>query len=545
MPLRNPYVTDGLDEATPWTSPGRIPAYLAWAGKGFLRCWLQTRRIPLLFQGLPAVVLAAVLAMLFISSDQPVSLETIDGYLRRAEHATAAEEFTEAEFYFRKLEQLAPDDRNVIEQHARLHARQGNYFDAFRMMESLVRDDDQTNDPRIHRWLAEMALQEDVGLQNPLDYAKEHLVAVLDDEPEDRRAHYFFMRLHLMKGDIPSAIEHLERIQSRPAELQLLLASLYQQRDPPDAVRTEHNAKSAAELLRKEIQETQTSDVSTYHQLAAAYILLKDFDRAIQTLRQARTKFDDEATRRQMSTAYVAWSDHVRQQRPDDVGEQMQLLEKALQLAPNEPKALQRMLEIASAEGPGAEAAEARLRKALVDGAAPAAIHFSLGALAAKRGDMDAAMRHFRQSEQLNPGTAVTLNNIAYIMAQSPDADLQQALTMANQAVEMAPQAAPFRDTRGQILTRLERWSEAISDLEYANSKMDDLSSRVAINRSLAVAYRGLGDEQTAEAYQDKFEELRARLIEEQKDRPASVVAPDLGTTEDEASAAGADEAST
>ena len=519
MPLRNPYASLGVDDPAEPIRVSQLPAYVVWAVWGFVHCWWETRRLSTLFQGLPAILLAVVLGMLLISRNQSVSLETIDGYLARAEAARALENYDEAEFYFRKLEQIAPDDRNAIEQHAYLHADQGNYGEAFRMMEALVRDEDQSNDVEIHLWLAKTALTKDVGIESRFEYAKSHLVAVLEDDPTNRYAQYFFARVYLRQGDVASAIEHLQHVASYSSELQLLLASLYVQLDPPDVKRSQAQASSAVSTLEATIRETQTADVNTYHQLAAGYVLLGKFEDSVRTLRQALTKFNIESTQRRLSKTFVAWSDDIAKKRPEAVGERMKFLEKALELAPNEPLALNRMLEIASAEGPGAEEAEQKLRQALVDGIAPAIVHFSLGSLAAKRGDSEAAMRHFKQSAQLNPRTAVTLNNMAYIMAHTEDADLIQALELVNQALSMAPTAHPFRETRGQILLRLNRWSEAITDLEYANSGTDDLPTRIEIHRGLAVAYEKINDPDMSAVYRTKLEEL---VAEAQSERPGT-----------------------
>jgi tetratricopeptide (TPR) repeat protein len=498
---------------------------LNWSLSGFLKCWLRTRHLALLIQGLPAIALGVVLGGLLISSGQPATSDTIDTYLTRAEGAIAQEDYEQAEFYFRKLQLLAPDNPAVIDKRAELAAGQGNYLEAVRLREALVRDGDRSNDARIHKWLASTALEQDLGLESPVDYARSHLDAVLAEKPGDPEAHYFFARLHMLQGDISNAIAHLEPIAAFDARFQLQLATLYLMRQPPDRVRALSNARSAASIFRKEIEQTQTSDVNTFHQLATAQVILSEYESAVQTLRQALTRFDQEATRKQLARAYVAWSDDVRRNAPDDLPRRMRLLEQALQTAPDEPAALHRLLEMASAEGDDAVQAETALRSALVDGVAPAAVHFSLGTLAAKRGDLEAAMRHLQQAEQLNPKTPVTLNNMAYIMAQMPEGDLNQALELANQAVKMAPRAAPFRETRGQILVRLERWSQAITDLEYANTRMHEPASRMAINRSLASAYRGLGDAATADAYQKKYEQLARQL---QQHRPAAELGAEI-----------------
>lgn len=528
MPLRNPYAAIGVDAPAPQFSALQLPAYLAWAGVGFLRCWRQTRHVGYILQGLPALLLVAVLAILFWSRDQPVASQTIESYLARAENAMHLEDYEQAEFYFRKLKELAPTDRKVIHEHALLHARQGDYFEAFRMMETLVSDDDRSNDVKVHLWLAKTALEQDVDIEEPLEFARRHLVAVLEADPNEVYAHYFFAVLHMRQRETANAIEHLRPIAVYSAELQVLLASLYMQLDPPDVARAQALARTVSDSISRTIESTQTSDVSIYHQLSGAYVILGEYEKAIQTLRQAAVKFDLEATRRQLSRVYVAWADDVRNRRPDDMAERIRLLERALQSAPNEPLALHRMLEIASSEGEGAESAEQALRQALVEGVAPAAVHFSLGTLAAKRGDIETAMRHFKLSSQLNPRTAVVLNNMAFVMIQTPDADLDQALMLINQAIDIEPGAAPFRDTRGQILIKMNRAREAIGDLEFANANSKDLASRIATCKSLVVAYRDSGDVVTADAYQKEYDRLIAQANVEKSNDTTDSVTPDV-----------------
>ena len=56
-----------------------------------------------------------------------------------------------------------------------------------------------------------------------------------------------------------------------------------------------------------------------------------------------------------------------------------------------------------------------------------------------------------------------------------------------------------FRQTRGQILLRLERYQEAVNDLEYALNGMPDVPT---IHQSLSKAYDALGNRQLAAFHQ-------------------------------------------
>ena len=60
------------------------------------------------------------------------------------------------------------------------------------------------------------------------------------------------------------------------------------------------------------------------------------------------------------------------------------------------------------------------------------------------------------------------------------------------------PENAHYRETRGQILIKLQRWSDAVRDLELALNGMPESQP---IHRSLAEAYEQLGDATLAAAH--------------------------------------------
>ena len=78
----------------------------------------------------------------------------------------------------------------------------------------------------------------------------------------------------------------------------------------------------------------------------------------------------------------------------------------------------------------------------------------------------------------------------AWSLAYSDPPQLEQALQLANRALERTPERAEFRETRGQILAKLERWEEAIADLEKALARMQD---RDELRETLAQAYEAIG----------------------------------------------------
>jgi predicted Zn-dependent protease len=80
-------------------------------------------------------------------------------------------------------------------------------------------------------------------------------------------------------------------------------------------------------------------------------------------------------------------------------------------------------------------------------------------------------------------------NNLAWILANGPDPDLPRALETINAVIERWPGELRFRGTRGQILARMQRWKEALADLELALKVYPDSAQ---LHRALAETYEHL-----------------------------------------------------
>ena len=117
--------------------------------------------------------------------------------------------------------------------------------------------------------------------------------------------------------------------------------------------------------------------------------------------------------------------------------------------------------------------------------------------------DYQAAREFFAIAVGRDEQNAVAWNNYGLVLGEGDEADLDAALVAVNHALELSPKEHRFRETRGQILLRLERWEEAVEDLEFALNGLPDLD---AIHRSLAVAYTALGQDELARLHEMRVE---------------------------------------
>jgi hypothetical protein len=121
---------------------------------------------------------------------------------------------------------------------------------------------------------------------------------------------------------------------------------------------------------------------------------------------------------------------------------------------------------------------------------APVPLAACLGSAAALENDIPLARRFLGSVVEKDPKHAVAWNNFAWTLSREPDPDYEKALASVNHALGLLPFEYPFRETRGQIYVALERWQEAVDDLEFALKGMPEMD---AIHAGLASAYEHLG----------------------------------------------------
>jgi predicted Zn-dependent protease len=89
-------------------------------------------------------------------------------------------------------------------------------------------------------------------------------------------------------------------------------------------------------------------------------------------------------------------------------------------------------------------------------------------------------------------------NNMATLLTLSTPPELDRALAIIQSVVTNTPANPEFRDTRGQILLKLGRYQEAITDLEFA---LPSLKPAANTHKALAEAYQALGLSELAQEH--------------------------------------------
>jgi tetratricopeptide (TPR) repeat protein len=107
----------------------------------------------------------------------------------------------------------------------------------------------------------------------------------------------------------------------------------------------------------------------------------------------------------------------------------------------------------------------------------------------ATTGNYETAIRHYRKVLELAPADAAALNDLACLLSDH-SSQLDEALTYAQRAKELAPDDPAADDTLGWIFCRKGIYQRALTHLQSASAKSDSAIPKY----HLAIAYFRLGD---------------------------------------------------
>lgn len=245
-------------------------------------------------------------------------------------------------------------------------------------------------------------------------------------------------------------------------------------------------------------------------------IFLNRHAEAVKTLADsiARMKTPDEqqALRQAMGDTIAAWVSVIKNQPNNTPAERLRvlkLLQVALQYAPSNPQVLTLVADQVLATLDSSDDDLAAVRNALVEGTSPGIAHFIRGTTAMMNDEVELAERHLKLASQHLPNSSAILNNLAVALTQRGPEHLEEALKLSEQAIAGVPEPSPyFYETRGQILFRMERYLDAIPDLERSLA-VDSLA--VAAHQTLATCYEHLNEPDLQADHQAAADRLTAK----------------------------------
>lgn len=466
------------------------------------RCveWIMGRNYRALLEGFPAIAATTAAIVLTVMVFRLNAEENIETYKHALTDGAKARDPAAATLILERLALLDPDQPEYRYQWALAVRLQGKFDRAMSLLSSIAPLDHAGFAPA-HLVIAQRLL-DNQPTPETMRIAEIHLRRALERQPDSEDALSMLGQLYFAQGKYKEAERYLLQVVIARPELTLCLAQMYSAMGNKQSM--EVNARRAQKFFRERV-DASVDDHASRMNWARMTLLLGDGPTAISILQEGLRLSGEQGYRRALGQAYVAWTDALVKAGNGNVGQCLTLLEQGIRHDYTNPALIDRLLVLCRAKEPEAGKVRGTLRQLLAEGVAVSTVNLILGADARERGRLEEARQHFERAFALAPEMPIVINNLAWSLAFSENPDLQRSLGLIESALQRWPNQLNFRETRGQILIKLGRWKEALSDLEAA---LPALPQNQALHQALAETYRNLNMPEMAETHAGKAKSL-------------------------------------
>lgn len=470
--------------------------------------WLSSRNWKAFIPALPACIVAAlILTPWFMGRFETPA--TAQRYQQAINQALLKNDMKTASLYAKKLASLGFDEDPDVQL---LSAMNNGELEMDDETLSRFAPDDAIGHGRAHFLRAQrIAKQAADDAKSQRDLLLHHLKSAVLVEPSLTDAHAMLGSLYLNEGNTAEAVPHLEAAKDGYPSLALSLGKIYLSNGSTAHARS---ALTAAEIGFREKLEKTEAPLLLELQLADALCGLKRFKDSRDLLEQAKQKLeqhsspdlrDKNAQAIDVAIAQVDlhWTKHDVDQPSPSLQNQTQAIDRligTLDVLPKSTDAEYVLVRTLNQATPRALSAYHQLHGKLTPENSEGLVLCLMGACAMREGDAQQARSYIEQAYQSRPKEPAILNNMAFLISQDAATIPERALALANEAVELAgashPGVANFRETRGQIFAKMEKWQDAKQDLEFA---AQSITGNRDLHLTLALVYEKLGDLQAAQ----------------------------------------------
>ncbi|TWT84826.1 Tetratricopeptide repeat protein [Planctomycetes bacterium CA13] len=492
--------------------------WFGWIGQ-FIRAWVASLPLQQIPKAIPAFVLLMVLLITGIVAYSDGNRWRSNLMGKQFKAAWDADDYETAELVLRRQIKERPDDTQLVFRLALARDEQDAREDAIEMMRGLVYS--RKYQPAA-RWLLQNKFVGGKWTElEPEEQAElGQLLQLLHEEtPDDFQIKRLYADYLIATEKAAAAVPLLTDLAKIQPMQGLRAAAISRQLG--QTAQSERLAEATLGTVMK-LWEEEPTNMAVALAVAQNQLFLNRHRESVQTLEKALTRAkkpeDAKVLRVAMGDAIVAWVNHIEQVPTGDAKDDLrslQMLQLAIQYAPNNPRVLTVVVDRVLAAASDDDAEVKKIRDALVKGTSPGIAHFIQGTAALVKDDYESGTMHLKLAAEMLPRSGAILNNLAVALATREDPQLEQALKIANSAIENTTNPTPhFFETRGQILMKLERHPEAVPDLERA-LMVKSLAPKA--HESLAICYQAMGEKEIAEQHQEAAKEQQLELEREQE----------------------------
>jgi tetratricopeptide (TPR) repeat protein len=449
-----------------------------------------------------------------------------------------AREFDHAEIQYEAAMKAFPKDKALYQKRlVELQATVGKKQEANALIAAILKDNPKDNDAIAMR----AALMLTTGDRQQVNLAANDLQALVTKNPQNHLLQFNLARALIAKGDVEGARIHLEeavKIRTDFIAAREILARIYlAKNDPGKALKAAdeiigfdrgnlqaHLTRSSALLAlndrdkaREELDfigKAYPQNPEARYQVGYLALQEKDYKKAEQVfadlykanpadrrglvgvtetmaaqghindaIKETEKAIAREPERRDLKL-FVA-NLYKRAERYDDA---IKLYQMLLDKEPKNPDLLFKTAETLRLKG-DLNASMENFRKCSQAAPSDTTCLMLLAMILQGTGRDDQAKPIYEQILKLDPDHAIALNNLAYIKAQE-GVDLDKALTMAQRAVQRAPQALDLSDTLGWIYIK-KNLSENATNIFKDLVAKDPNNSTFHFHYAMALAQKG------------------------------------------------------
>lgn len=412
------------------------------------------------------------------------------------------DDFPTAEIVLRRQLEAEPDNVELIYRFALIRQHQSFEEEAKTLMRKLLA---KRHLPAA-KWLLKNQILEKKWTdfdQEQLNEAGQILELISRSEPKNLGIKRMYVEYLIFAKRLASAIPLLDELSEFDPPLGLHAASLSRQLGDTDAATV--YATKTLEKIEEMLKDDPTNPYLVMS-IARNQVFLERHSDAVRTLQRgisvAKNNTDRRLLQQGLGDAIVAYINFIEKSPTNTVQERLRvlrMLDAAVRIAPNNPRVITMVADYVLSNLNEKDAEIASVREALTNGSSPGIAHFIKGTSALMKKEFDDAELHLELAAEQMPLSGAILNNLAVSLAHKDPPEYERALEVAGAAIKNVPNPTPhFYETRGQILFRMGRFREAISDLERA---LAEPTLATKAHQMLADCYDKVGDQELAESH--------------------------------------------
>lgn len=452
--------------------------------------WSKILQLKYLLQGFPALIGFAVVASSMLLAGHARNQWVIE-YEKIGQTALREGNAERARIAYERLCQSYPDRSSYLFGLA-LALKQSNQPERTAILIAKLAPSDRQGFPPAHLYLANQLLQKQSVDRNDISLAETHLLRVIQGEPKNASANAILGQLYYRTGRLSLAEQHLRTAEQGQPEVLLLLVRLYHQQ------KRKLNLESAGNRAIDYFQEQLKKDpdhIPTRLALSEILSLRGKHVEGIAVLQLGLKLRNEPVLRKHLAQSHALWVEDSSL----TTSQQLAVIEQGLRIDPDCGPLLLKLAQITPKKDKDGNRARSLLQDLLARGQRSSTLYLCLGIDAQQRNQTTQAIHYLQKAFEINPQMPVVANNLAYVLAHSKKPDLQRSLQIMNEVVKRYPNDMRFRDTRGQILVKLQMWKEALADLEPC---IPFRPKDRQLHKALAETYRQLGMVEPAKAHE-------------------------------------------